>query len=93
MQISEMIRDLDRQIAKLQKARQSLAEIEDPAAKGVPQRGVSLRNMPVTPVQIDILPTTRKPMSAKTKKKLADAAKKRWAEKRKGGIPTMKLAK
>ena len=93
MRISEMIRDLDSQIAKLQKARQSLAEVENSGATGTTQKVVSRRNMPAKPVQVAVLPISRKTMSAKTKKKIADAARKRWAEKRKATPATVKLAK
>ena len=94
MQISEMIRDLDTQIAKLQKARQSLAEVENLGAKGTTHKVASQRNMPAIPDQIPVLPIQRRAMSPKTKKKIADAARKRWAEQKKNkAIPTMKLAK
>jgi hypothetical protein len=93
MQISEMIRDLDSQIAKLQKARQSLAEVENSGVKESTRKVVSRSNTPAKPIQIPVLQVTRKPMSAKTKKKLADAARKRWAEKRKITPAIVKLSK
>ncbi|MHB1865605.1 MAG: hypothetical protein ACYCPS_05635 [Candidatus Saccharimonadales bacterium] len=93
MQISEMIRDLDSQIAKLQKARQSLAEVENPGAKGSTRSAASRRNMPTRPVEVVVLPKPKKPMSAESRKKIADAARKRWAEKRKASPATIKLSK
>lgn len=94
MQISDMIRDLDSQILKLQKARQALAEIENSGVKVLSRNKVGRNNMPAKPVQVAVLPKPRKTMSPKTKKKIADAARKRWAEKKNNkGIPTIKLAK
>ncbi|MDR5726792.1 MAG: hypothetical protein RB191_04910 [Terriglobia bacterium] len=93
MQISEMIQDLDRQIEKLQKARQSLAEVENSGAKGSTRSAASRKNMPTRPVEVVVLPKPKKPMSAESRKKIADAARRRWAERRTATVPKVKLSK
>lgn len=92
MQISEMIQDLDRQIEKLQKARQSLAEVENPGAKGSTRSAASRKNMPTRPVEVVVLPKPKKPMSAESRKKIADATRRRWAERRTATVPKVKIS-
>lgn len=93
MQISEMIRDLDSQIEKLQRARQSLAEVENSGAKESTRNIVSRKNMPTKPVEVVVLPKLKKPMSAESRKKIADAARRRWAERRTATVPKVKISK
>ena len=94
MQVSDMIRDLDSQIEKLQRARNSLAEVEDSGAQ-VPTRKTRKQaakkalkqNIPTRPL------STKKKMSEEGRKRIAEAMRKRWADKRKAGVTTVKLAK
>ena len=94
MQVSEMIRDLDSQIEKLQRARRSLAEVEDSvgpqATRKAGTRAVKKAAKPSIPAKP--LSTKRK-MSEAGRKRIAEAMRKRWADKRKAGVTTVKLAK
>ncbi len=92
MQISEMIRDLDSQIEKLQRARQSLAEVENSGAKESTRSAVSRKNMPTRPVEVAVLPKPKKPMLAESRKKIADVARRRWAERRTATVPKVKIS-
>jgi len=94
MQVSDMIRDLDSQIEKLQRARRSLAEVEDSEPEK-PTRKTGKRTGKKTTKQsipANTLSTKRK-MSEAGRKRIAEAMRKRWADKRKAGVTTVKLAK
>ena len=93
MQISEMIRDLDNQIEKLQRARQSLAEVEASGTQGSTRSAAGRKNMQTKPVEVVVLPKPKKPMSAESRKKIADATRRRWAERRTATVPKVKISK
>ena len=94
MQVSEMIRDLDSQIEKLQRARKSLAEVEDSGAQEPTRktRNQSAKKASKQKIPANVLSTKRK-MSEAGRKKIAEAMRKRWADKRKSGVTTVKLVK
>ena len=80
MEVSRIIAEIDLQIAKLQQARQLLSG----TGTGKPGRGRpkgSKNAVPALPA-IDAAPRKRK-LSPEGRKRIADAMKKRWADRRK----------
>lgn len=78
MEVSRIISEIDAQISKLQQARALLAGTATPAARTGPGRPKgSKKAAPASPA-----PRKRK-LSAEGRKRIADAMKKRWAERRK----------
>ena len=75
MEVSRIIAEIDAQIAKLQQARQLLSGTTISTGKG-PGRPKGSKNAKA--------PTTRKrKLSPEGRKRIADAMKRRWAERRK----------
>lgn len=74
MEVSRIISEIDAQISKLQQARALLAGTTPPAGRGRPKGS---KNGPSTAT-----PRKRK-LSAEGRKRIADAMKKRWADRRK----------
>jgi hypothetical protein len=93
MQISEMIRDLDVQIEKLQRARRSLEEVEGQGAERPTRSAAGRSNIIKQAAAVAVDPKSKKPMSKERRKKIADAQRKRWAERRTALIPKVKLSK
>ena len=73
MSVSRIIADIDSEIAKLQQARSLLAGIQ--TAKPGPGRPKGLKKASAK--------TTKRKLSPEGRKRIADAMKKRWAERRK----------
>jgi len=91
MDVNRIVSELDAEIARLQSIRAALTGIAAPAIAGKPGRGrpKGSKNQPKTaqaakPVaaKVSAKKTTRK-LSAEGRKRIADAMKKRWAERRK----------
>jgi hypothetical protein len=78
MEVSRIIAEIDAQISKLQQARELLSGSTNQVAKG-PGRPKGSKNAKVVAA---IAPRKRK-LSAEGRKRIADAMKKRWAERRK----------
>ncbi len=78
MEVSRIIAELDAQISKLQQARALLAGATAPAARTGPGRPKGSKNAPAATAA----PRKRK-LSPEGRKRIADAMKKRWAERRK----------
>ena len=78
MEVSRIIAELDAQIAKLQQARALLAGTTAPAAgRGRPKGSKNAASAaPATA-------TRKRKLSPEGRKRIADAMKKRWAERRK----------
>lgn len=74
MEVSRIIAEIDSQIAKLQQARALLAGTSQPSGRG-PGR-------PKSTTKRSAAPRKRK-LSPEGRKRIADAMKKRWAERRK----------
>lgn len=77
MEVSRIIAEIDAQISKLQQARALLAGTSAPAGRGRPKGSKNAAS--ATP---STKPRKRK-LSAKGRKSISDAMKKRWAERRK----------
>jgi hypothetical protein len=76
VEVSRIIVEIDAQISKLQQARALLAGTSAPAGRGRPKG--SKNASPTTPS-----PRKRRKLSPEGRKRIADAMKKRWAERRK----------
>lgn len=83
MEVSRIIAEIDAQISKLQQARTLLAGTTQAAAKGVGRpkgRKAAVKAVAATPKTA----TARKrKLSPEGRKRIADAMKKRWADRRK----------
>ena len=77
MEVSRIIAELDAQILKLQQARALLAGAATAAPRTGPGRPKGSKNAAAAPT-----PRKRK-LSPEGRKRIADAMKKRWAERRK----------
>jgi hypothetical protein len=80
VEVSRIIAEIDAQISKLQQARTLLAGAASPARTG-PGRPKGSRNAAAA-APAATTPRKRK-LSAEGRKRIADAMKKRWAERRK----------
>lgn len=84
MEVSRIIAEIDAQISKLQQARTLLAGTAQTATKGPGRpkgRKIATKTATVAPKKAT---TTRKrKLSPEGRKRIADAMKKRWAERRK----------
>ena len=79
MEVSRIIAEIDVQISKLQQARALLAGTTTPAVRTGPGRPKGTKKSTATPAG-----TSRKrKLSPEGRKRIADAMKKRWAERRK----------
>ena len=82
MEVSRIIAEIDAQIAKLQQARELLAGTTVSTSKG-PGRPKGSKNVNAAPV-----PRKRK-LSPEGRKRIAEAMKRRWAERRKSAGKTV----
>ena len=80
MQVSRILAEIDAEIAKLQQARALLAPVssETRTGRGRPKGS---KNAAVKPVVVE--KTRKRKLSPEGRKRIADAMKKRWAERRK----------
>lgn len=81
MEVSRIIAEIDAQISKLQQARTLLAGTAQLATKG-PGRPKG-RKVPVKAAGSKTATTRKRKLSPEGRKRIADAMKKRWAERRK----------
>jgi hypothetical protein len=89
MEVSRIIAEIDAQISKLQQARELLAGTTSKAAKG-PGRPKGSRNAKAA----SPAGTTRKrKLSPEGRKRIADAMKRRWAERRKQAAKSSSASK
>lgn len=72
MEVNRIIAEIDAQILKLQQARALLSDISTPVRSG-----------PGRPKGTTNLPKRKRNLSPEGRKRIADAMKKRWAERRK----------
>ena len=77
MEVSRIIAEIDAQIAKLQQARTLLAGTQTTSTRTGPGRPKGSKNTATA-----VTPRKRK-LSPEGRKRIADAMKKRWAERRK----------
>jgi hypothetical protein len=81
VEVSRIIAEIDAQISKLQQARTLLAGTTTPAVRTGRGRPKGSKNA-ATATSASTAPRKRK-LSAEGRKRIADAMKKRWAERRK----------
>ncbi len=84
MEVSRILAEIDAQISKLQQARELLAPAAPKATKG-PGRPKGSKNAKKTapaPAAAAVAPRKRK-LSPEGRKRIAEAMKRRWAERRK----------
>lgn len=81
MEVSRIITEIDAQISKLQQARALLVGTTAPAGRSGPGRPKGTKNAGAT-APAAASPRKRK-LSPEGRKRIADAMKKRWAERRK----------
>lgn len=79
MEVSRILAEIDGQIEKLQKARAALVGIEDPPARG---RGRP-RGSSNSPSPAPDKPASKRQLSPEGRKRIAEAMKRRWAERKK----------
>lgn len=77
MEVSRIIAELDAQISKLQQARALLAGTSLPAARTGPGRPKGSKNA------VAVASPRKRKLSPEGRKRIADAMKKRWADRRK----------
>jgi hypothetical protein len=82
MEVSRIIAELDAQISKLQQARALLAGTSAPAVRAGRGRPKGSKSGAAVTVTATATPRKRK-LSPEGRKRIADAMKKRWAERRK----------
>jgi hypothetical protein len=81
MEVSRILAEIDAQIAKLQQARQLLSGTEVVrAGRGRPKGSKNAAPAAATPAEA---PTRKRKLTPEGRKRIADAMKKRWAERRK----------
>jgi len=86
MDVRKIVAEIDAKIASLQQARAVLVELDESAVMGKPRRGrpKGSTNAAKTGSVKDAKPTARKrSLSPEGRKRIADAMKRRWAERRK----------
>ncbi len=80
MEVGRILAEIDAQISKLQQARQLLAGVEEVKRAG-PGRPKGSKN---TPAPAASVPSSKKrKLSPEGRKRIADAMKRRWAERKK----------
>ncbi len=83
MEVSRILAEIDAQIAKLQQARQLLSGTEVVrAGRGRPKGSKNVSPSATVPPDA---PVRKRKLSPEGRKRIADAMKKRWAERRKQG--------
>lgn len=93
MAIQDAIEAIDREISKLQQVKELLGEGQEPAPAGK-RRGRPIGSTNKTQAREESAPTrAKRVMSAEGKARIADAQKKRWADKRSPPIPQKKTDK
>ena len=78
MEVSRILAEIDGQIEKLQKARAALVGIEDPPARGRGRPRGSSNSSSTAPEK----PATKRQLSPEGRKRIAEAMKRRWAERK-----------
>jgi hypothetical protein len=81
MEVSRIIAELDAQIAKLQQARALLAGTSAPVTRAGRGRPKGSKN--AAAVTAAVAPSKKRKLSPEGRKRIADAMKKRWADRRK----------
>ena len=80
MEVTRILAEIDSQIEKLQKARAALIGIDDPPTRGRGRPRGSSNSAPAPEK-----PATKRQLSPEGRKRIADAMKLRWAERKKAG--------
>jgi hypothetical protein len=91
MEVSKILAEIDAQISKLQQARQLLAGTEVAAPgprRGRPKGSKNSKSVAVAPAA----KTRKRKLSPEGRKRIADAMKRRWEERRKQAAKTAKAA-
>jgi hypothetical protein len=81
VEVSRIIAEIDAQISKLQQARALLAGTTAPAARN--GRGRPKGNKKAVAAATTAAPARKRKLSPEGRKRIAEAMKKRWAERRK----------
>ena len=90
MEVSRIIAEIDAQISKLQQARELLSGTITKAAKG-PGRPKGSKNS--KPVAAAVATPRKRKLSPEGRKRIAEAMKRRWAERRKLAAKSASSAK
>ncbi len=86
MDVRKIVAEIDAKIASLQQARAVLVELDESAVIAKPRRGRPKGSTSATKtaaVKIDKPATRKRNLSPEGRKRIADAMKRRWAERRK----------
>ena len=83
MEVSSIIAEIDSQIAKLQQARALLSGTQTAAPKAGRGRPKGSKNAATAAVKIPAKKQGKRQLSPEGRKAIADAMKRRWAERRK----------
>ncbi len=81
MEVSRILAEIDSQIAKLQQARALLAGTD--AVRTTPGRGRPKGSKNVAKAAPEVVAPRKRKLSPEGRKRIAEAMKKRWAERRK----------
>ena len=92
MEVSKIIAEIDAQIAKLQQARVLLSGVETEPSVRRPGRPKGSKNAS-TAAPAAAKKTTSRKLSPEGRKRIADAMKRRWAERKKTPTKTPAVAK
>jgi hypothetical protein len=91
MDVSKIIAEIDAKIASLQQARAVLIGLDETPVAEKPRRGRPKGSTKAAKALTAAKPAKRKRnLSPEGRKRIADAMKRRWAERRKGVEPTAK---
>ena len=86
MDIRKIVAEIDAEIASLQQARAALVELDESAVTGKPRRGRpkgSTKVAKAAPEKGSKAGPRKRNLSPEGRKRIADAMKRRWAERRK----------
>lgn len=82
MEVGRILAEIDAQISKLQQARQLLAGVEEVKRAG-PGRPKGSKNTPAPAPAASVPSSKKRKLSPEGRKRIADAMKRRWAERKK----------
>ena len=88
MEVSKIIAEIDAQIAKLQQARELLSGGESLPSARRPGRPKGSKNATSTAAQAPPKKATSRNLSPEGRKRIAEAMKRRWAERKKAPAKT-----
>jgi len=90
MGLSEILANIDREIAQLQSARALIASASTPTAKKRPGRPKKVATVVASALAIPTAKKKKRNLSPEGRKRIAEAVKRRWVAQRKAAAVTAK---